>query len=392
MGNRQFYIDWIRIFLIFSVFLFHVGMVFNAWNWHVKNDIRIEALNPIMHLLHAWRMPLLFLVSGAGTRFALGIRSTRKFAAERTKRLFLPFLAGVLILVPVQVYIEKINQYPSLFNFYQHFFEGIYPTGNFSWHHLWYILYLFFISMVFLPFIAFFRSSKYAAFENVIEKLASLKGGLLLLYLPLIGSQLWLRPHFPEETHALGNDWAFVCLYFLYFLFGFVLLGSAKVVGFIVRDRRIWLGTSILVTGMMFLALSVFDHSQVGWKIYDILALLMSWSIGLAILAYGKNYLNKDNVYRKKLNTAIYPFYLLHQPVIVVVSWFVIQLQFPILLKALLIILISLTIIWSVYRFLIVPFNAMRLIFGMKKKEKKLALKTKPILAFIDSSGIKGKK
>jgi len=367
-------------------------MVFNAWNWHVKNDIRIEALNPIMHLLHAWRMPLLFLVSGAGTRFALGIRSTRKFAAERTKRLFLPFLAGVLILVPVQVYIEKINQYPSLFNFYQHFFEGIYPTGNFSWHHLWYILYLFFISMVFLPFIAFFRSSKYAAFENVIEKLASLKGGLLLLYLPLIGSQLWLRPHFPEETHALGNDWAFVCLYFLYFLFGFVLLGSAKVVGFIVRDRRIWLGTSILVTGMMFLALSVFDHSQVGWKIYDILALLMSWSIGLAILAYGKNYLNKDNVYRKKLNTAIYPFYLLHQPVIVVVSWFVIQLQFPILLKALLIILISLTIIWSVYRFLIVPFNAMRLIFGMKKKEKKLALKTKPILAFIDSSGIKGKK
>jgi len=335
--------------------------------------------------LHAWRMPLLFLVSGAGTRFALGVRSTRKFAAERTKRLFLPFLAGVLILVPVQVYIEKIDQYPSLFNFYQHFFEGIYPTGNFSWHHLWYILYLFFISMVFIPFIAFFRSSKYTGFENVIEKLASVRGGLLLLYLPLIGSQLWLRPHFPEETHALGNDWAFVCLYFLYFLFGFVLLGNLKVVEYIVRDRRIWLGTSILTTGMMFLCLHIFHYSSTGWRIYDIIALLMSWSIGLAILAYAKKYLNKDNGYRNKLNIAIYPFYLLHQPVIVVVSYFVIQLQVAILMKAILIIVISLVIFWPIYRFLIIPFKLTRLIFGLKGKEREATLQ--PELLYIEQGG-----
>lgn len=384
MNNRHFYIDWIRIFLIFSVFLFHVGMVFNVWGWHIKNDVRIEALTPVMHFLHAWRMPLLFLVSGAGTRFALGICSNKQYFAERTKRLFVPFLAGIFILVPVQVYIEKISQYPSLFNFYQHFFEGIYPSGNFSWHHLWYILYLFFISLVFIPFITFFRSSKYAIFEKAVEKLASVKGGLLLLYLPLIGSQVLLRPYFPEETHAFYNDWAFMCLDFLYFMFGFVLLGNPKVVGFIERDRLIWFSTTVMATGMMYLALAVFNYSRTGWLIYDILALLMSWSIGLTILAFAKKYLNKDSAYRKKLNVAIYPFYLLHQPVIVVVSYFVIQLQFPILLKALLIILISLMIVWSVYRFLIVPFNAMRLIFGMKKKEKKFVLKTKPVRVFVE--------
>lgn len=384
MNNRQFYIDWIRIFLIFSVFLFHVGMVFNGWGWHIKNDVRVEALTPVMHFLHAWRMPLLFLVSGAGTRFALGVRSTRQFAGERTKRLFLPLVAGILILVPVQVYIEKIGQYPNLFNFYQHFFEGIYPTGNFSWHHLWFLVYLFFISMVFIPFIVFFRSGKYAAFERAVEKLASVKGGLLLLYIPLIGSQVWLRPYFPEETHAFYNDWAFMCLNFLYFLFGFVLLGNPKVVGFIVRDRRVWLGTTMLATGMMFLALSVFNYSRTGWLIYDILALLMSWSIGLTILAYARKYLNKDSANRKKLNVAIYPFYLLHQPIIIVVSYFVIQLQLPLLLKAMLIILISLTIVWSVYRILIVPFNAMRLIFGMKKKEKGNALKYRPALLVVN--------
>lgn len=384
MNNRQFYIDWIRIFLIFSVFLFHVGMVFNGWGWHIKNDVRIEALNPFMQFLHSWRMPLLFLVSGAGTRFALGIRSPRQFASERTKRLFLPLVAGILILVPVQVYIEKIGQYTNLFNFYQHFFEGVYPTGNFSWHHLWFLVYLFFISLIFIPFITFFRSSKYAIFEQVVEKLASVKGGLLLLYLPLIGSQVWLRPYFPEETHAFGNDWAFICLFFLYFLFGFVLFGNPKVVGFIVRDRLIWLSTTVITTGMMYLALAVFNYSRTGWLIYDILALLMSWSIGLTILAYARRYLNKDSASRKKLNIAIYPFYLLHQPIIIVVSYFVIHLQLPILLKAILIILISLTIIWSVYRFLIVPFNATRLIFGMKRKEKEHAMQQQPALQVVE--------
>lgn len=371
MKNRQYYIDWIRIFLIFSVFLFHVGMVFNNWDWHIKNDIRLDSLTPIMHFLHAWRMPLLFLVSGAGTRFALGMRSNGQYAAERTRRLFIPLLAGILILVPVQVYIERINQYPSLFNFYLHFFDGIYPRGNFSWHHLWYLVYLFFISMIFIPFISFFRSTKYAAFERGIEKLASLKGGLLLLYLPLIGSQWLLRPYFPHETHAFINDWAFICLDFLYFLFGFVLLGNPKVVDNIVRDRHIWLSITLVAAIVMFSIMYVFYAIGWVWRVYDILALLMSWTIGLTLLAFARKYVNVDNSWRKQLNRAIYPVYLLHQPILIVIAYFVVQLQVPILLKALIISILTLFMVWVVYRFLILPFNATRLLFGLKKKESK---------------------
>ncbi|HET6559628.1 MAG TPA: acyltransferase [Prolixibacteraceae bacterium] len=374
MKDRHFYIDWIRIFLICSVFLFHVGMIFNNWGWHIKNDIRLEALTPVMHFLHAWRMPLLFLVSGAGTRFALGIRSNGQYAAERTKRLFIPLLAGMLILVPVQVYIEKITQFSSLFNFYLHLFEGVYPTGNFSWHHLWYLVYLFFISMIFIPFIAFFRSPRYAAFERGVEKLASLKGGLLLLYLPLIGSQVLLRPYFPHETHAFINDWAFICLDFLYFLFGFVLLGNPRVVGLIVRDRMIWLGTTLVASGIMFSIMYVYYSTAGAWLVFDILALLVSWSIGLTILAYAKKFANIDNLWRKQLNTAIYPFYLLHQPILVVVAYFVVPFSVSLGMKALLITALTLAFFLLVYSFLVIPFNSMRLIFGMKKKEKKQTL------------------
>ena len=127
--ERQYYIDWLRIFLILSVFLFHIGMIFNSWGWHVKNDVTCVSkslLWYIMSFLSTWRMPLLIMVSGAGTYFALGKRTSGQYLGERFKRLFIPLLVGVFTLVPVQVYIEKSAQYDSIFSFYPHMFEGIY--------------------------------------------------------------------------------------------------------------------------------------------------------------------------------------------------------------------------------------------------------------------------
>lgn len=111
--TRKYFVDWLRIILILSVFLYHIGMYFNPWEWHVKNNNTVTWLNDIMWFLHLWRMPLLFLVSGIGTYYALGFRNTRQYLTERFKRIYLPFAIGVFTLVPVQVYIEKITQYDS---------------------------------------------------------------------------------------------------------------------------------------------------------------------------------------------------------------------------------------------------------------------------------------
>ena len=145
--ERQYFIDWLRIGLIISVFFFHIGMIFNPWEWHIKSENTFYFLEPIMHWLHLWRMPLLFLVSGVGTFYALGFRTTKQYLKERFKRLYIPFTIGIFTLVPIQVYIEKMDQYSSLGNFYLHMFDGIYPIGNFSWHHLWFIIYLLLINL-----------------------------------------------------------------------------------------------------------------------------------------------------------------------------------------------------------------------------------------------------
>jgi glucan biosynthesis protein C len=89
-------------------------------------------LNYPMRFLHYWRMPLLFFISGAGTYFALGFKSTGAYLKDRASRLLIPLVAGIFILVPVQVYVEKMGNYNSLPDFYLHMFEGVYPKGNFS--------------------------------------------------------------------------------------------------------------------------------------------------------------------------------------------------------------------------------------------------------------------
>ncbi len=367
--SRQYDIDWIRIFLIFSVFLFHIGMVFNGWGWHIKNDQPQEWLHPIMGFLHQWRMPLLFLVSGVGTRYALGKRTIGGFIIERHKRLFIPLIIGMFILVPVQVYIEKIDQYPTLLNFYLHLFEGTYPEGNMSWHHLWFILYLFLISIFFVPFIAFYRSKYYAKFENALVKFCNMPGSIIWFVIPIILSQYWLIPYFPEETHALVDDWAYIALDFLYFFYGFMLVGSAKIMESIVRDRYTTLGIAILSTYMMYNGSLLFPNIN-GGTIYYYSSLVMSWSLGLSILGFSRKYFNREHRWRKPLNQAIYPIYLLHQPIIIVIAYFVVSISIPIWTKALIILFGSVFCVWFIYQFFILPFNVARVVFGMKPLPK----------------------
>ena len=92
--QRQYFIDWLRIGLIISVFFFHVGMIFRPEQWHVNSAESFEFLDPIMWWLHLWRMPLLFLVSGIGTFYAIGHRTSLQYVKERLRRLYIPFTFG----------------------------------------------------------------------------------------------------------------------------------------------------------------------------------------------------------------------------------------------------------------------------------------------------------
>lgn len=369
-SERQFYIDWLRILLIISVFLYHIGMIFNSWGWHIKNDQQFKELRYVMTFLHYWRLPLLFMISGASTYYALGFRSSGQYLKERFKRLIIPLISGIFILVPVQVYIEKSSQFDSLLSFYPHMFEGIYPTGNFSWHHLWFIAYLFVISLFILPFLKFFRSEKYAPFMKWLEKRVIKPYGLNIFIIPLVLSQIIIRPLFPpNDNQDLIHDWASFTYYLLFFLTGFILLSNRTITEAIRNQRRLFLIESVLVTAFMFSVPSLADSAKTGKALWDIASIIMAWSCGMTAVGYARQYLNKDSKFRKLANEAIYPFYLLQQPVIVVIGYYITKWDISVFAKVILITGISLAISVSVYWFLIRPFNLLRIMFGMKSNK-----------------------
>ena len=125
--------------------------------------------------------------------------------------------------------------------------------------------------------------------------------------------------------------------------------------------------------------------------IWDTLSIFLAWSCGITAIGFAKQYFNRDSDFRKLANEAIYPFYLLHQPVIVVIGYFVIQWDIPVLLKAVIMVLSAFTVIVTLYWFIIRPFNPFRVIFGMKMKMKKeeepvISLVLNPSIAETDKS------
>lgn len=382
--ERQYFIDWLRILLILSVFLFHIGMFFNTWGWHVKNPTQYGGvLINVMDFLHQWRMPLLFLISGAGTYYALGKRSPKKYLGERFKRLMIPFFAGIFILVPVQVYLEKADQFSSLLSFYPQMFDGVYPGGNFSWHHLWFILYLFVISLFFAPFLKLFKSSGYQRFSIWLEGFVSRSLSLNIVVVILVGSQLLLRPYFPENTHALVNDWAYMAFYIIFFLAGFMLLSNKNIIKSIRDQRNLYLGEAIIATGLMFASPHLFTKAAVADLVWGISSITLAWSCALAAIGYAKQYLNRDSMFRKVANEAIYPFYLLHQPVILILGFYLNKLEMPDIARFLILTLTSFGTTCVLYWFVVRPFNITRVIFGMKplsRSRKQAAVPVSPEL------------
>jgi glucans biosynthesis protein C len=371
--ERQYFLDWLRILLIISVFLFHIGMIFNSWNWHVKNDITSgykSVLWYIMVFMHEWRLPLLVLISGAGTYLALGKRTPMQYLGERFKRLFIPLAIGIFTLVPVQVYIEKSAHYNSLLAFYPHMFEGTYPEGNFSWHHLWFIAYLFFIALVITPFLNFLRSGRFDLLIGKLNRIVAKKLGANIFLLPLIFSQIILRHYFPEDTHALFDDWAEVFNFFIFFLSGFILVSNHKMMEAINKQKQLFLLQCIIGTVLLFTIPYQFAAGWASDTSWNILEIVVAWSCGMTAIGYARQYLNKNNKFRKLANEAIYPFYMLHQPIIVIIGHVIVKWDVTVYWKVILITLISFSLTIILYWLIIKPFNITRFIFGMKTKKK----------------------
>ncbi|MBO9202252.1 MULTISPECIES: acyltransferase family protein [Niastella] len=381
VSTRQAYLDWLRIASIMAVFFLHSSMAYvEDWGWHLKNKETSNLLMEVNFWMSRFRMPLLFFISGTVTYFMLKSRTTGSFIGLRFRRLFIPLLFGMLVVVPPQVYMERLTQgfkgnfadfYPSIFT------TGAYPKGNLSWHHLWFILYLFLYDIIFAPAFKWSMSDRGKQRLAFFNNLATGKR-IYLLLVPSVIIYTAMNLSFPE-THDLIHDWGRHIYWIFFLLTGFTCINFPALMDSLERNRR----TSFLLAFATILIINyirwnnlepddIFPNWRHDWRMYAYMLLfpLTAWGWIFTAIGYAKRYLNKKHRIQNYINEAVYPFYILHQTIIVIVVFYVIRTSEPVLNKFLFTFITSFILVLCIYHLFIRPYSVTRFLFGMKPKKK----------------------
>lgn len=373
--DRRIDLDWLRVIAFALLIFFHAGMMFNTWGWHVKNNITTHTPEFFMRFLHQWRMPLLFFISGSAAWFLLRKRNIGRFAGNRMLRLFLPLVFGMFVVIPPQVYYERLFQghiYNSFADFYRTVlqFES-YPKGNFSWHHLWYIPYIFVFSFLILPLYGVMKSQGgKARVTAFIDRFApSTKIGLW--FIPLALTQLALRPFWRNDTNNLFSDWSNFAWCFTFFAYGFLLASHHSIWDAIAAQRKRFLTAAVLALAIIEVLWEVDrDFGTAGFVIYQLIKSYHAWLWIVTILGYARVYLTRSNRLLAWANEAVYPFYILHQTITVVLAYYLSNWQIDIFAKYLLVAGGTLAGCFILYEGLIRHVPLLRFAFGMKLKTR----------------------
>ena len=362
-SKRRYELDWLRVFAIAVVFVYHSAHFFDVDDWSVKNATTYPWVSWLMALLAQWGMPLIFLISGASLFFATRRSSAARFLGDKVQRLLIPLLPGVFFFAPIQVYLERLThgQFEgSFWQFLPHYFEGIYVPGgegNFSFYgmHLWYLLILFILTLLFMPLFWWFRDGTGGKVLRRLGDLLALPGGIVLLAVPTIVLQNTTNTGALGGTFTMGGGWRPI-QYLWFFLGGYLILSHEGLQRRIVQARWVCLGLTLILAALpLILHTGPGDHPDI-----------TAWPGLLAILGFAMKHLAFTNRTLAYSGEAVLPFYILHQNVLLWVGFFVVEWAVPDLAKYLIITTSSLLIVMLLYEYLVRRFNGLRFLFGMR--------------------------
>ena len=329
---RHFGMDWLRIGAFALLIAYHVCMVFVPWAWHIKTQDPIEWLAYPMLAVNPWRLSLLFVVSGFASRAMLSKPDATlgRFLSQRTLRLLIPLIFGVLIVVPPQSWAELTSN-GAIESDFLSFWLGEYFTFGLvegvilpTYNHLWFILYLYLYTIVLGAIVALAPSDWRAEAQTLFDRLLARAWTWILAPIGLLVA-LWLLL-FPEG--GLGppiviNDWYRHAVYFAMFSIGF---GMA-------RSETIWEGIraswpiALFLSGIAygFVRLTHSASLEVAPIVEAIATSSHAWCAIAGLIGLADRYWNRDAPLRNYLAVGVFPFYIIHQTIIVLVGFALIQ-------------------------------------------------------------------
>lgn len=370
---RRHDLDWLRVFGILLLFPFHTARVFDLYEPnYVENAVKSAPLTGFISATGPWFMPLLFLISGCAAYYALTKRSGREFVKERLLRLLVPFVLGVLIIVPPQPYFARLmrgTMEGNYFTFFtRHFFDDFSDItgyfGTFTPAHLWFILYLTIISLALLPLLLSLnkrRAEKALKLDACFQK----PSFILLMIIPLTVS---------EALPDLGGKNIFY--YALFFLLGYFLAANKKSVTTIDKLKLpALIGVALLAIPFYMILPSTYGMPDFSLLCIGFAFLRNAWilCVLIALLGYSAKYLGKSTPLLGYLNNAAFPVYVVHQTVIIALAYWICPMTLPLWVKATAIMLLSLVVSLLLYELSkrVLP---LRILLGIKKTKDSLLI------------------
>jgi glucans biosynthesis protein C len=362
LPERRYDLDWLRVLGVLLLIPFHVALTFVLDPYtimYIKDVVNSRLLAEATGFIHMWHMPMLFVISGSATYFALGNRSAGQYIRERIRRLFIPLIFGILTYVPFTIYIQHSDAlslqegYAGYFHVDMDHLDGM--NGTFTPAHLWFILYLFVFSQGSMPIFLWLRSEKG---KGVIKALATVTQTPLSLIVWGIPLALAAATNILEGFNPL--------YYFLVFLYGFVFASDTRFQQSIDKMTRVALAIGIFEAVLNMMApLSRYAVWTPQWIALGLMYSMGRWMLTLAILGLGHRFLNRTNNLLQYASEASMPFYLLHMTLSVATGYFIVQLDAPVGVKYPLIVLAATGLTLVVYE-LVRRWNGTRWLFGMK--------------------------
>lgn len=332
---RKHYLDNLRTIMILFLFPVHTFMIWNDYGskfyiWAGEDRL----LSSLIIIVNPWFMALLFVIAGMCARYSLQKRGAKNFIKERFSKLFVPFISGILLLVPIQtLYARKFFfEYDgSISDNYKYFFTNFTDLsgydGGFSPGHLWFILFLLVISLAALSVI------KYIPYEKVSAKFEKVNIiGIILLFIPV-----WLMSYIGAfGAYSLGR-------YFALYLLGYYMLTNEMIMDKLLKNKRLIL--VLFCLSQLILVLAYYNFSYYG----DLFVNFVGWMGVLSCIIIGKSYLNKESKVTAYFNKASFPIYILHQTVLVMIGYYSLMWTDSIVLQICMIVFGSFTVTISVY-------------------------------------------
>lgn len=310
--NRKYYLDNLKWFCILMLFPFHAAMAFNTWGeanyiWFDGNRI----LSSFIILTEPWYMPLLMVIAGINARYSLKKRSVSEFVKERFKKLFLPLLVGTITVVQAMTYFADkfYNNYQgNIFEHYEIFFTRVTDLtgydGGLTPGHLWFLLYLFLISMLCLIPVTLQKKLCFTFSCNKINTIVVFLIGLI--------------PFLVNPVLNFGGK--SVASYTAFFLIGYYILSEESVIDKIVKYRFFCL-CCMIMTDLMNVIMFVWMENADSF-LNSTAHYLASWFGILTIISFAKDGFCQCNKITKYFTGRSFGIYIFHMIWIVVFQFY----------------------------------------------------------------------